>query len=98
MPAASRSPSRRSRVAAAGSSDNGRAAAATVTPINLRSETSGSTNHESAGGSNGFATSQLASSLKMSGTPLATARRQASSSNETSSRARALAVSAADAT
>ena len=56
-------------------------AAATMIPITPVSARNGSTSHELAGGWNGFSTSQLPSSWKISGTPLDTARRHASASN-----------------
>jgi hypothetical protein len=98
MPAASRSPRRLSTVAAVGSSGSGAGAAATTAPTSSRSDTSGSTNHDFAGGSNGFSTSQLASSRKTSGAPPAIASCHASSSNEISSRARTAGVPPADVT
>ena len=57
------------------------------------SVTSGSTSHDCAAGRKGLETSQLASSRKRIGAPLATASSQASSSNATSSRGRKPALS-----
>ena len=97
-PAERRSLSRLNPVAAVRSSDSGRPAAATTTPTSRASETSGTTSHDPAGGSNGFATSQLASSRNRSGAPLAMASCHASSSNDTSSRARIAGPSPRDVT
>ena len=98
MPAANRSPSRVSTVAAVGQSDHVGLAQATTTPTRRVSETSGRTSHACAGGAKGLETSQLASSRKTSGAPLAMASRQASSSNSISSRALVVARSSAEVT
>ena len=83
-------------MAAVGSSESGGEVEAITTPTSRCSETSGTTSQEPAGGTNGFATSQLASSRKTSGAPLIVASCQASSSNATSSRARVLVPSPAE--